>query len=359
MKTFLRILISALFIFNLTALNAEDGYRLWLRYDLVDNPVVLGQYRKAVTGYMTDGNSATATAVKNELQMALKGLLGSQVPLVTEVRKGTLVAGTPESSKLIASLKLGDSLGKLGNEGYLIINSKYKGKKIIVIAANTDIGVIYGTFHFIRLMQTQQGSDNLSVSSSPGTRVRILNHWDMLPVPGGRSAGNTIWKWDDLPGKLDPRYTDYARANASIGINATVLTNVNADSRLLTVEYMEKVAALAGVLRPYGVKVYLAAKVTAPMEIGKLNTADPLDKDVIAWWKKAADDLYKYIPDFGGFVVKANSEGQPGPLDYNRTHADGANLLADALAPHGGIVMWRAFVYDNKIHDDMIKQPYN
>lgn len=359
MKKILKILISALFFFNLTVLNAEDGYRLWLRYDLIDNPVVLGQYRKAITGYMPTGNSATTAAVKNELQMALNGLLGSPVPLVTEVRKGTLVAGTPENSQLIASLKLGGRLGRLGNEGYLITNSKYKGKKIIVITANTDIGVLYGTFHFLKLMQMQKSINKLSVSSTPGTKVRILNHWDMLPMPGRKSAGNTIWKWDELPGKLDPRYTDYARANASIGINATVLTNVNADARLLTPEYMEKVASLADVLRPYGVKVYLAAKVTAPMEIGKLNTADPLDKDVIAWWKKAADDLYKYIPDFGGFVVKANSEGQPGPLDYNRTHADGANLLADALAPHGGIVMWRAFVYDNKIPDDRIKQPYN
>ncbi|MZP55774.1 MAG: alpha-glucuronidase [Bacteroidales bacterium] len=359
MKTFLKVLVTVLFFSSLTVLNAEDGYRLWLRYDLIDNPAVLTQYRKAITGYMAAGNSQTIEAAKNELQMSLSGLLGSQIPVVSTVKKGTVIAGTPENSPIISSLKLNDKLRRLGNEGYLITNSKYKGKKIIVITANTDIGVLYGTFHFLRLLQMNQGITDLSISSSPGTKVRILNHWDMLPIPGRKSAGNTIWKWDELPGRLDSRYTDYARANASIGINATVLTNVNADARLLTPEYMEKVAALADVFRPYGIKMYLAAKVTAPIEIGKLQTADPLDKDVIAWWKKAADDLYNYIPDFGGFVVKANSEGQPGPLDYNRTHADGANLLADAVGPHGGIIMWRAFVYDNKVPDDRIKQPYN
>ena len=347
-------------IFNLAALNAEDGYRLWLRYDPVSDPLVLAGYSSAITGYMMAGNSPTIQAATKELQLGLNGLLGKQIPAVTKIgKKGTLIAGTPQSSPLIASLKLGDKLAPLGDEGYLIVNTRYRNKKVIAIVANKDAGVLYGTFHFLRLLQMQQSITDLAISSFPRTKVRILNHWDMLPMPGRGSAGNTIWKWQDLPGKLDPRYTDYARANASIGINATVLTNVNADARLLTPEYMEKVAALAGVFRPYGIKVYLAAKVTAPMEIGKLKTADPLDSEVIAWWKKTVDELYKYIPDFGGFVVKANSEGQPGPLDYNRTHADGANLLADAVGPHGGIIMWRAFVYDNKVPEDRIKQPYN
>jgi alpha-glucuronidase len=358
MKCVLKILLTVLF-FNFTLLNAEDGYRLWLRYDLVDNPEVLRQYKKSIAGYLITGNTPTIKAAVNELQTALNGLLGKQVPSVPTVKKGTIVAGTPENSSLIASLNLDNKLASLGDEGYLIINARYRNKKIIAIAANKDIGVLYGVFHFLRLLQMNQSIMDLSISSSPRTKVRILNHWDMLPIPGRGSAGNTIWQWQDLPGKSDTRYTDYARANASIGINATVLTNVNADVRLLTPEYMEKVAALADVFRPYGVKVYLAAKVTAPMEIGKLNTADPLDKDVISWWKKTADELYKYIPDFGGFVVKANSEGQPGPLDYNRTHADGANMLADAVGPHGGIIMWRAFVYDNKIPDDRAKQPFN
>ena len=191
MKTFLKVLVTVLFFSSLTVLNAEDGYRLWLRYDLIDNPAVLTQYRKAITGYLAAGNSQTIEAAKNELQMALSGLLGSQIPVVSTVKKGTVIAGTPENSPIISSLKLNDKLGRLGNEGYLITNSKYKGKKIIVITANTDIGVLYGTFHFLRLLQMNQGITDLSISSSPGTKVRILNHWDMLPRPGRKSADNT------------------------------------------------------------------------------------------------------------------------------------------------------------------------
>ncbi|MBP1666428.1 MAG: alpha-glucuronidase, partial [Bacteroidetes bacterium] len=172
-------------------------------------------------------------------------------------------------------------------------------------------------------------------------------------------AGLSLWNWESLPGKPDERYTDYARANASVGINGTVLTNVNANALILTKDYLVKVAALANLFRPYGIRVYLTARFSAPVEIGNLKTADPLDPDVIKWWKAKADEIYSYIPDFGGFVVKANSEGQPGPQDYKRTHADGANTLADAVGPHGGIVMWRAFVYDNNVPDDRAKQAYN
>ncbi|HEX2395551.1 MAG TPA: alpha-glucuronidase, partial [Bacteroidales bacterium] len=161
------------------------------------------------------------------------------------------------------------------------------------------------------------------------------------------------------PDYLSPRYTDYARANASVGINGTVLTNVNANALVLTPEYLVKVSALANVFRPYGIKVYLTARFSAPMEIGGLKTADPLEKEVIDWWNEKVREIYKYIPDFGGFLVKANSEGQPGPQNYGRTHADGANMLADAMKPFGGIVMWRAFVYDNRIPEDRAKQAFN
>ena len=156
-----------------------------------------------------------------------------------------------------------------------------------------------------------------------------------------------LWDWAALPNELSPRYRDYARANASLGINAAALTNVNANARVLTPEYLAKVAAIADVLRPYGIRVFLTARFSAPIEIGGLRTADPLDAGVEAWWKQKADEIYGAVPDFGGFLVKANSEGQPGPQDYKRTHADGANMLADAVAPHGGMVMWRAFVYSN------------
>jgi alpha-glucuronidase len=169
----------------------------------------------------------------------------------------------------------------------------------------------------------------------------------------------SLWDWKTLPDSVTQRYTDYARANASIGINSTVLTNVNANAQVLTHDYLVKVAALANVFRPYGIKVYLTARFSAPVEIGKLKTADPLDPEVIEWWKKKADEIYSLIPDFGGFTVKANSEGQPGPQTYKRSHADGANLIADAVGPHGGIVMWRAFVYDNNVAEDRAKQAYS
>jgi alpha-glucuronidase len=172
-------------------------------------------------------------------------------------------------------------------------------------------------------------------------------------------AGLSLWHWKSLPDSISQRYTDYARANASIGINSTSITNVNANAMILTKDYLVKVAALADVFRPYNIKVYLTARFSAPVEIGKLKTSDPLDPEVIEWWKKKADEIYSLIPDFGGFLVKANSEGQPGPQNYGRSHADGANMLADAVSPHNGIVMWRAFVYDNNVPDDRAKQAYN
>src|SRR5690606_4301520 len=177
---------------------------------------------------------------------------------------------------------------------------------------------------------------DLHVVSAPRIRLRMLNHWDNLDRTVERGyAGFSLWDWHKLPDYLDPRYTDYARACASIGINAASLTNVNANALILTPPSLAKVAALADVLRPYGIRVFLTARFSAPIEIVGLPTADPLDPDVIAWWRAKVDEIYSYIPDFGGFLVKANSEGQPGPHDYGRSHADGANLLADALAPHG------------------------
>lgn len=260
---------------------------------------------------------------------------------------------------MIASLQL-SQLEQLSSEGFTIFSRKIKEKNCIIIAANTDAGLLYGSFHLLQLAQTQQKIINLSVISSPRIQLRILNHWDNLTRTVERGyAGFSIWKWHLLPGYIDPRYKDYARANASIGINGTVVNNVNANAQILTKEYLLKVAALAKVFRIYGIKIYLSARFSAPIELGKLKTADPLHPEVKEWWKKKVDEIYTYIPDFGGFVVKANSEGQPGPQNYQRTHADGANMLADALAPHKGIVMWRAFVYSNETPVDRTKQAYN
>jgi len=368
MRYSFRTIAFTLILFLTAGLNGEDGYRLWLRYDPITDPAILQQYNKLISGYMAEGDSPVLKAAISELNIGLKGLLGKNIPEQTSVeRNGVIVVGTPGNSDIIASLNLDEKLKNLGDEGYLIINSKFKiqnskfkRKNIIVIAANNDKGVLYGIFHFLRVLQSHGNITQLNISSSPKTKIRLLNHWDNLNRSVERGyAGLSLWNWKSLPDTLDPKYTDYARANASIGINGTVLTNVNANALILTQDYLLKVAALANVFRPYGIKVYLTARFSAPVEIGKLKTADPLDPEVIDWWKKKADEIYSLIPDFGGFLVKANSEGQPGPQNYNCTHADGANMLADAVAPHNGIVMWRAFVYDNNVPDDRAKQAYN
>ncbi|MGD0340653.1 MAG: alpha-glucuronidase family glycosyl hydrolase [Bacteroidales bacterium] len=348
-------------LFHTPVTNADDGYRLWLRYDLITDPAVLDSYQKSISGWIIEGTSPASMVTASELQKGLNGLLGKNIERISAIKKnGIIIVGTPSNSSIIFSLKLDSKLSGLGDEGYLILSMQYRHKKIIVIAANKDAGVLYGTFHFLRLMETHRDISKVEIVSSPKVRIRILNHWDNLNRSVERGyAGLSLWNWNALPDSLDPRYTDYARANASIGINGTVLTNVNANALVLTRDYLVKVAALANIFRPYGIRVYLTARFSAPIEIGKLKTADPLDPEVIAWWKTKADEIYSLIPDFGGFLVKANSEGQPGPQSYNRSHADGANMIADAVAPHNGIVMWRAFVYDNNVPDDRAKQAYN
>lgn len=353
-------LSSLLLLLITTYAQAEDGYRLWLRYDKITEAQLVTDYRASITELVVFGNSPTMGAARKELKTGLSGLLDSQLPESTNItREGALLAGTPESSPLISSLNLKTQLQAVDKEGFVIQTMKLNGKNSTVITANSEVGVLYGVFHYLKLLQTHQQIKNLSITSSPKLTHRILNHWDNLDRTVERGyAGFSLWEWHKLPGYIDPRYTDYARANASIGINGTVLTNVNANALVITPAYLEKVKALADVFRPYGIKVYLTARFSAPVEIGGLKTADPLDPQVKAWWKMKAEEIYKYLPDFGGFLVKANSEGQPGPQNYGRNHADGANMLADVVAPHGGIVMWRAFVYDNKVPDDRARQAY-
>ena len=338
--------------------SGEDGYDLWLRYGGLgpaSRAELLGTVHEVVPG---ERSSATLDAARSELLRGLGGLRGKTVDVATApTRAGAVVFGTPRSSSTIDKLPL--ALDRAGNEGYVIRSVNVNGHSVTAIAANTDIGVLYGTFHFLRLLQTNQPLTGLEIVSQPRTRIRVLNHWDNLDGHVERGySGQSIWDWHKLPGWLDPRYTDYARACASIGINGSVLTNVNANATSLSPAYLEKAAALANVLRPYGVRVYLTARFSAPIELGGLKSADPLDPAVQAWWKAKIDEIYTYIPDFGGFLVKANSEGQPGPQDYQRTHADGANMLAGPLAAHGGIVIWRAFVYASSATEDRAKQAY-
>ncbi len=340
---------------------AEDGYELWLRYRPVE-AAWQARYRPEAAALVGPGSGASPqlAAAKAELQRGLDGLLAETVPDAGSgsAVDGAVLFGTPASSPEIARLNL--PLTALGSEGYLIRSVTIGGHKATVIAANSDLGVLYGAFRFLRLIQTRRPLEGLDLADAPKVKLRLLNHWDNLDRTIERGyAGFSLWNWQKLPDDLEPRYTDYARADASIGVNGTVLNNVNSSAASLTPLFLRRAAALADAFRPYGVKVYLSPRFSAPIELGGLKTADPLDPQVRAWWKAKADEIYKLIPDFGGFLVKANSEGQPGPQDYHRTHADGANMLAEAVAPHHGLVMYRAFVYAPDAHEDRAKQAYD
>jgi len=334
---------------------AEDGSGLWLRYKALPE-TVSKQYLQQLQRIAFDLNSLTRVIAKEELDRAFAGLLGNKPVLNQKIQINSLVIGTLKD-RLVKKLVSADSLKLCGEDGFILKSMDYKGGKIILLAANRDIGLYYGIFELIRQMQQEHPLVGLHLTEKPSYSRRILNHWDNLDGTVERGyAGHSIWKWDELP-TISPRYIEYARANASIGINGTVLNNVNASPKILSAEYLAKVKVLADQFRPYGIHVYLSVNFSSPKQLGGLPTSDPLDEKVDAWWKKKADEIYALVPDFGGFLVKANSEGLPGPQDFGRTHADGANMLADALAPHGGIVMWRAFVY-NPDGDDRAKQAF-
>jgi alpha-glucuronidase len=319
---------------------AEDGNDLWLRYRPVE-----AQWRSAYAGRATaivqGSRSPTLDAAATELRRGIHGMFGATPG--NRIGDGAVV--------LIA--------GKAAGDGYCIESKRLDSHRVTVIQGARDIGVLYGVFAYLRLIQTRSLPVHLNLCDVAKIRLRMIDHWDNLDGTIERGyAGRSLWKWDQLP-TIDPRLIDYARADASIGINSVVLNNVNADARILTPAYLRKVAAIADAWRPYGIRVYLSARFSAPTEIGGLPTADPLDPRVRGWWRTKADEIYRLIPDFGGFLVKANAEGQPGPQAYGRTHADGANMLADALAPHRGTVLWRAFVYSGANGDDRAKQAYD
>ncbi len=340
------------------ALAPEDGYRLWLRYEPLGTGAA--RYQPLVRRIVVEGDSPTAGVTRQELADAATGLLGASVASGRDgIAAGSVVVGTPATSPAINGLGLGAELEELGPEGYVIRQATIGGAAVTVVASAGEAGALYGAFHLIRMMQTLQPIEGVDIRERPRVMLRLLNHWDNLNGTIERGyAGRSLWHWDDLPATVDPRYTDYARTNASVGINGAVVNNVNADIRILTPEYLEKVAAIADAWRPYGMRMYLSANFAAPVRLGGLDTADPLDRGVQDWWKAKVDEIYGLIPDFGGFCVKANSEGQPGPKDYNRTHAEGANMMATALAPHGGHVIWRAFIYDEDVDPDRAKRAW-
>ena len=323
-----RILFGAVIVFAPSFIGrawggaSEDGSQLWLRYNKVNTCQV-----------KTNGQSPTIDIAVRELSDYYQG------PTVT------LVIDKEQKEPLI-------------NDGFIIKNDTIK--------ACNDLGLLYGAYELLRLQKEnnpllRSKEFTRGIKSEPYYSLRLLNHWDNLDGSIERGyAGNSIF-WDKDQAKLSKNNTqrliEYARANASIGINGTVLNNVNASPKILTKPYLQEVKRIADILRPYGIRVYLSINFATPLALKQTKTADPLDKKVAEWWKKKAKEIYKLIPDFGGFLVKANSEGQPGPFDYNRSHADGANMLADALKPYGGIVMWRCFVYGAKHKgEDRVKQ---
>ena len=334
-----------------TAARAEDGYDLWLRY----HPVAPARVARPAA-IVVRGDSPILRTAATELTRGLAGLSGSPVRRTTALGAGAVMLARADAAE-IQPLRL--PTAELGEEGYLVRTVTIGGRRVTLVTGKSDRAILYGAFALLRWVQTGHAIAAADLSSAPKVMLRVLDHWDNLNGSVERGyAGQSLWDWWTLPDLRDPRYTDYARANASIGINGVVLNNVNASADSLTPRYIAKAAALADVFRPYGIKVYLSARFSAPIEIGGLKTADPLDPAVARWWRAKADEIYATIPDFGGFLVKANSEGQPGPQDYRRSHAEGANILAAAVAPHGGIVMWRAFVYAHDNPQDRAKQAY-
>lgn len=317
----LKRILLVLFI-SATALPSfsEDGSRLWLRYDTVS---VRKQIDKGI-------DSPVMRLAENELSTFWKG------------------------GKVSLQLMADSEYFAFGKDGYTI--NVENGTT--VLRSMSETGLLYAAYHLLRLQACGEDCSRLDIKEKPLNDIRILNHWDNPDGTIERGyAGRSLWKWDELPAKVSPRYAEYARANASIGINGTVLNNVNASPEALSSDNLKKVKTLADIFRPYGIKVYLSVNFATPIKLGGLATADPLNSDVAEWWKQKVHEIYSMIPDFGGFLVKANSEGQPGPCDYHRTHAEGANMLASALKPYGGIVMWRAFVYSPS-DADRAKQAY-
>jgi alpha-glucuronidase len=350
-----RLAGGALAIALAAPVQAETGADLWLRYTALP-PADRAAYRTAATAIVVPLRSPTGDAIAAELARGLGGMLGGDVPRADRPRgAGAIVVGTPAASPIVAALGWAAALEDLGEEGYVIRSTTIEGARATVVASKGEAGALYGAFHLLRLIQMRQPLWPLDIASRPRLDRRLLNHWDNLDGSIERGyAGKSFW-W---PAPVAARVADYARANASIGVTGTVINRVNANPQSLTPPFLEKASAIAAILRPYRIRVYLAANFAAPKMIGGLATNDPRDPAVAQWWRAKADEIYQRIPDFGGFVVKANSEGQPGPQDYGRTHADGANVLAAAVAPHGGVVMWRAFVYNADVDPDRVKRAY-
>ncbi|MFC4990290.1 alpha-glucuronidase family glycosyl hydrolase [Saliphagus infecundisoli] len=347
----------------------------WLRYDRAESDR-LDTYRRLCTHAYVSDAGPELVAVREELRRGLGGLLDREPHLWHHPPRsveGFLAIGGPEELRPISETVDPEEVRALDDDGFLIRSVEWEGSDCTVLTAPADAGLVYGTFHLLRLMSLGEPIDDLDIVSEPANAERIVDHWDnpfRRKVERGY-AGPSIFDWERLP-DLNERYADYARLLASVGINGISVNNVNtripgregandATSewegwQLIESRNLEKIAALAGVFRRYGIELYLSVNFASPVLASDLDTADPVEPEVAAWWERKATEVYDLIPDFGGFVVKADSEGQLGPYDYDRDHAEGANVIAEALAPHGGRLWWRAFVYSE--HDDRAVQAY-
>lgn len=331
----------------------ENGYDLWLRYHKIQDPIILAKYQQRLTQIVVPGISPTIQVIKAELQRGLSGILGQKIPIVN----------APMQERRGLEIKISNDFKNLNQEGYIL----YSKRNITVIGAKTELGALYGTFAFLRLLETHKNLSALKIINNPKTQFRLLNHWDSFSKKRTYFGGSVnLTDWNKLSNdNIRKRNIDYARANASIGINGTVINDFPVN--LLRSSDLKKVAILADAYRPYGIRIYLSISLDAPLKpipnkkserIGTCETADPLNPKVAQWWKDKAEEIYSLIPDFGGFLVKAGSEGMPGPQKYGRDDADAANMLARALKPHGGIIFWRAFVYNPKIDLDRAQRSY-
>ncbi|MFC4306827.1 alpha-glucuronidase family glycosyl hydrolase [Cohnella boryungensis] len=327
---------------------AGGGYEGWLKYSLIEDAGMREAYAEKCSRLAVVGDSPVMASARRELKLALSGLLGI-VPEESELpdRGPLLVAGVPDRSQLFEPLAAAGDLSGLGEEGY-VIESSSDGR--VYLAGLTDRAVLYAVFGFIRLLQNGEDLEEIRIRETPANGLRMLNHWDNLDgsVERGYAGKSLFFNNGEITDDLE-RIEDYARLLASCGINAAAINNVNVhkqETLLITDAYLPEVSRIAAIFRSCGIRLFLSVNYASPMEIGGLNTADPLNADVAAWWKSAVGNVYRHIPDFGGFLVKADSEFRPGPFTYGRNHADGANLLADALAPFGGLVVWRCFVYN-------------
>jgi len=325
---------------------AEDGYALWLRHAPLEGEARADLRAAAPIVPVLVGrpDSPTLAIAEAELRRGLAGLQGYDRPRLTG-----------DSVEIV--LSCGEEKGD-GTAGFAIAPERVEGRQAVVIAARDHVGCLYGSFALLRELGQGKPLGDIRLAEAPAMPLRMLDHWDNPDGSVERGyAGRSITDWWHLPEKLDPRLVDYARANASIGINAIAVNNVNAKALMLEPRYIAKLARVADAWRPYGIRVFVSARFSAPIELGGLPTADPRDPRVAAWWKAKADEIYACIPDFGGFLVKANSEGQPGPQDYGRSHAEGANMLAAAIGDRGSVI-WRAFVYRADDNTDRTMQAF-